>query len=198
MSQNLFEVSKRSSLKWMNEPNTWSFEDDNVLVIETPPKVDFFKDPGGKHVAHSAPFLYMDVASTFELTTQVEVDMLHLYDSGCLMIMADENNWAKLCFESNGQHSTIVSVVTQNGMSDDCNSERVFVEQPYLKITKVDKVISFYYSLDGEEWKLIRYFGMVDKEKVIAGVVAQSPTGNGCRVSFKHLKLDVPTDASRF
>lgn len=46
------------------------------------------------------------------------------------MLMADDNNWAKLCFEFNGEYATIVSVVTKNGSSDDCNSERVMVETP--------------------------------------------------------------------
>ncbi|MCM3784534.1 DUF1349 domain-containing protein [Neobacillus mesonae] len=198
MSVNLFQAHKRNQLTWLHEPNEWQFTTNDELVIETPPKVDFFKDPGGKHVAHSAPFLHVNVDSTFELITQVEVDMRHMYDSGCLMVMVDENNWAKLCFESNGQYPTIVSVVTQNGFSDDCNSERVYVEQPYLKITKIGSVVSFYYSSDGEEWKLIRYFRMEEKSSIIAGVVAQSPAGHGCQVTFKHLNLSVPVDESRF
>ena len=72
--------------------------------------------------------------------------MNELYDSGCLMLMADENNWAKLCFEFNGEYATIVSVVTQNGLSDDCNSERVLVSNPYLKITKNDQLISLLFT----------------------------------------------------
>ncbi|WP_018882922.1 DUF1349 domain-containing protein [Paenibacillus massiliensis] len=198
MGNNQFEATERHQLSWMHEPSSWTFTQEGELVIDTPAKADFFKDPAGKHIVHSAPFLYLNVDSSFELTTQVKVDMRHQYDSGCLMLMADENNWAKLCFESNGEYPTIVSVVTQHGFSDDCNSERVNVEQPYLRITKAGRVVSFHYSVDGENWKLIRYFGMGAEGPFMAGVVAQSPTGLGCQVSFKHLKLSIPNEDSRF
>ncbi|MFB5761263.1 DUF1349 domain-containing protein [Paenibacillus medicaginis] len=198
MNNNLFLPEARNRLIWMHEPGNWEFTANGELVVDAPPEADFFKDPGGKHVVHSAPFLHLNVDSTFELTTQIEVDMRHMYDSGCLMLMADENNWAKLCFESNGQYPTIVSVVTQNGFSDDCNSEQVHIEQPYLRITKRGRVVSFLYSTDGESWKLIRYFGMEAQGPFIAGVVAQSPKGSGCRVSFKYLNISVPDEENRF
>ncbi|MGE7823551.1 DUF1349 domain-containing protein [Paenibacillus sp. NPDC093718] len=198
MSKNLFHPETREKLRWLNEPEHWEFTTDDRLIMDAPSKADFFKDPGGKHVAHSAPYLHLQVDSTFQLVTQLQVDMHHLYDSGCLMLMADENNWAKLCFEYNGEYATIVSVVTQNGFSDDCNSECVFVSNPYLKITKKDRVISFYYSTDGEVWKLIRYFGMDASTPFTAGVVAQSPMGAGCRVQFLSLFLSESDEKSRF
>lgn len=198
MSSSLFHPGTRERLTWMHEPEQWAFTSDNELVVEAPAQADFFKDPAGKHIAHSAPFLHLPAGSSFQLTTQLEVDMRHQYDSGCLMLMADENNWAKLCFESNGEFPTIVSVVTRNGSSDDCNSERVTANQPYLRMTKSGQVVSFYYSADGETWKLIRYFGMDTAFEYRAGVVAQSPTGSGCRVRFKSLTLAIPEEDSRF
>lgn len=198
MIKNLFQPETRKNLTWLNEPEHWEFTANDRLIIDAPTKADFFKDPGGKHVAHSAPYLHIQVNSTFQLITQLQVDMNELYDSGCLMLMADENNWAKLCFEFNGEYATIVSVVTQNGLSDDCNSERVLVSNPYLKITKNDQLISFYYSPDGEVWKLIRYFGMNTSAQFTAGVVAQSPKGAGCRVEFLSLVLSESDERSRF
>lgn len=198
MTKNLFQPEVRENLIWLNEPDHWEFTTDDKLIINAPSKADFFKDPGGNHVVHSAPYLHLQVNSTFQLVTQLQVDMHEMYDSGCLMLMADENNWAKLCFEYNGEYATIVSVVTQNGLSDDCNSERVFVNNPYLKITKNDRIVSFYYSPDGEVWKLIRYFGMDIPTQFTAGVVAQSPKGVGCRVEFLSLVLSEPDERSRF
>ncbi|MDQ0086717.1 regulation of enolase protein 1 (concanavalin A-like superfamily) [Paenibacillus anaericanus] len=198
MINNLFILEEREKLKWKNEPMYWEYTKEDGLIMDASANADFFKDPGGKHIAESAPFLYVQVDSSFQLTTQIQVDMLHLYDSGCLMLMADDNNWAKLCFEFNGEYATIVSVVTKNGSSDDCNSERVMVETPYLRIEKNGLTISFYYSIDGQDWKLIRYFGMESSTPFIAGVVAQSPMGSGCRVNFKYLSLSSPNRDSRF
>lgn len=92
----------------------------------------------------------------------------------------------------------IVSVVTRNGSSDDCNSERFTANQPYLRMTKSGQIVSFYYSADGETWKLIPYFGKDAAFKYKAGVVAQSTMGSGCRVRFKSLTLAVPEEDSRF
>ncbi len=198
MTIQLLEQHERTRLTWLHEPPNWSWTDEQELVIQAPAGADFFKDPGGTHMVHSAPYLYTAVDSTFELTTTVRVDMKHVYDSGCLMIMQDENNWAKLCFEYNGEYATIVSVVTTNGFSDDCNSERVDVAQPYLRITKREQVVSFYYSTDGIAWRLIRYFGMNGSLPATAGVVAQSPMGTGCEVCFHQLTLSVPPPDHRF
>lgn len=198
MSHNLFRVGERERLTWMNEPTSWEYTADDGLCVHAPAKADFFKDPAGKHMVHSAPFLHVPAETSFQLTTQLLVEMHHIYDSGCLMLMADEDNWAKLCYEFNGEHATIVSVVTQNGCSDDCNSERVTVENPFLRITKRENTVSFFYSANGEHWKLIRYFGMKAPGGFKAGVVAQSPMGTGCRACFKYLSMTKPDTDSRF
>ncbi|WP_426445493.1 DUF1349 domain-containing protein [Paenibacillus sp. S-38] len=197
MKNNLF-LEARDELSWTNPPDNWMITEEGGLMIEAPPAADFFRDPAGKHMASSAPFLHLPVGSSFELTTRLRVDMQHIYDSGCLMLMSGPDHWAKLCFEFNGRYPTIVSVVTRDGSSDDCNSERVTVEQPYLRITKLEDCISFFYSPDGEDWRLIRYFGLSCPSQVVAGVVAQSPKGEGCRVQFDYLQLSQPEEDSRF
>ncbi|MBB3111729.1 hypothetical protein FHS18_003797 [Paenibacillus phyllosphaerae] len=198
MIDNLLAGEERAKFQWINEPEFWQVTEDGGVVIEAPPSADFFQDPAGKHIANSAPFFYFQADHSFELTTRLHVDMQHIYDSGCLMLMSDELNWAKLCFEFNGKHPTIVSVVTRDGSSDDCNSERVTCERPYLRITKAGKLITFAYSEDAVEWKLIRYFGMNFPTPLMAGVVAQSPKGTGTRVQFDYLQVATPDAEERF
>lgn len=195
---NVFATEKRSQMNWMNEPASWSFTEEGVLVVEAQADTDFFQDPAGINVRASAPFLAIPVSGDFELTTQLTVDMKHQYDSGCLMVMADERNWCKLCFEYDGKAATIVSVVTRDGSSDDCNSIEVPVPDPYLRVRKVEGCISFFYSPDGEEWKLIRYFGMPLQGEIQAGVVSQSPTGTGCTCRFLSLEVTSPDLTARF
>nr|WP_154893317.1 DUF1349 domain-containing protein [Paenibacillus xylanexedens] len=195
---NVFAAETRSQMNWMNEPESWSYTEEGVLIVEAQADTDFFQDPAGINVRASAPFLAIPVPGDFELTTQLTVDMKHQYDSGCLMIMVDERNWCKLCFEYDGKAATIVSVVTRDGSSDDCNSVEVPVSDPYLRIRKVEGCISFFYSPDGEEWKLIRYFGMPLQGEIQAGVVAQSPTGTGCTCRFLSLEVTSPDLTARF
>ncbi|QHT62747.1 DUF1349 domain-containing protein [Paenibacillus lycopersici] len=190
MSTNLFhDVAARNGFTWANEPERWSYTADGGLYVEAPAKADYYQDPAGKHIVSSAPFLRLQAGVAFELTTRLGAAMKDQYDSGCLMLLADDRNWAKLCFEHNGRYPTIVSVVTQNGVSDDCNSMRVDVEKPYLRITRTNACIAFHYSEDGEAWEQVRYFGMQLPVNVHAGVVAQSPQGTGCAVTFDFLTL---------
>ncbi|MNO29804.1 hypothetical protein D3C76_197300 [compost metagenome] len=198
MNLNLFVNETRQLLSWMNPPEEWEFTALNELTVCAPPQSDFFQDPAGKHIASSAPFLSIPVGDSFELTTRLRVDMRHIYDSGCLMFMMDQHNWAKICFEFNGQHPIVVSVVTREGMSDDCNSVQVTVDNPYLRITKHNHCVTFSFSEDGDHWTLIRYFGMKDSAECIAGIVAQSPQGEGCNVKFDYLSLTESKQESRF
>lgn len=116
--------------------------------------------------------------------------MLHMFDSGCLMIMSDPVNWAKLCYEYWINEPSIVSVVTRS-VSDDCPSLRIGNVKPYLKALRCGSCFSFHYSLDGATWTLIRYFHMDVPEEIKVGVIAQSPTGNGCSMCFEFLELDL-------
>ncbi|MBM7566904.1 DUF1349 domain-containing protein [Paenibacillus sacheonensis] len=195
MRNNIFIAeANRQSFTWDNEPERWSYTEDGGLFVLAPAKADYYQDPAGKHIVSSAPFLHRPAGSSFELTTRLGAEMKHQYDSGCLMVLADDRNWAKLCFEHNGRYATIVSVVTQDGVSDDCNSMRVDIDKPYLRIARAGACITFHYSLDGERWEQVRYFGMKLPDACRVGVVAQSPQGTGCAVEFDFLTLTEPAD----
>ncbi|GFZ92460.1 hypothetical protein GCM10008018_43590 [Paenibacillus marchantiophytorum] len=100
--------------------------------------------------------------------------------------MADENNWAKLCYEDFRGRPSIISVVTKD-ISDDCIGDFVGNINPFLRVSRYDNCIAFHYSLDGTEWALVRYFGMNNIQSLKVGVVAQSPVGDGCAVQFDYL-----------
>ena len=117
------------------------------------------------------------------------------YDSGCLMVRASDTIWAKVCFEYFEEQPSILSVVTR-GYSDDCVSAPVHVTKPYLRIARTGHSFAFHYSQDGEKWKLVRYFRMECPEEVQVGVVAQSPIGEGTRVTFGNVRLQQGLEGS--
>lgn len=173
-------------LRWMNEPRAWSFDENYALHVSAPAMGDFFINPSGEETKSSAPFLYTTVQGDFVLTTRVSVDMKEQYDSGCLMIMADDRNWAKLCNEYFDGKRSILSVVTK-GDSDDCVSGEAGAPKPYLRVARAGRCFAFHYSADGVHWNLARYFGMSCPGELKIGVVAQSPIGQGCEVVFEQL-----------
>jgi len=174
-------------LKWINEPPNWQFDHNNRLMLKVPQGADFFRNPCNRDVKFSAPFLYKIIRGDFIVFTRVNVEMRKKYDSGCLMVISDVKNWAKICYEYVDGVPTIVSVVTKN-TSDCCNSEKIGIKKPYLKITRFNNCISFYYSIDSKKWKLIRSFGMDCSMAIKLGVTGQCPSGEGCSVNFDLLE----------
>ena len=83
----------------------------------------------------------------------------------------------------------VVSVVTR-GFSDDCNS--VVVEGPvWLRASRLGRAFAFHYSVDGEVWHMVRYFGLdlEDTDPVEVGFLAQSPSGEGCAAAFEEISF---------
>ncbi|WP_274652167.1 DUF1349 domain-containing protein [Paenibacillus humicola] len=186
---NLFEQSKQGrqlppNFHWINESEEWGFDETGKLTITAPPLADFFRDPKGDSVRSSAPYVYTVLKGDFTVWTRAEAEMVENFDSACIMVMAGEDNWAKLCFEFPNRIPTMVSVVTK-GTSDDCNSERVNEKRPYLRATRFGDCFAFFYSLDGAWWNLVRYFRLEAPAEIRVGLVAQSPAGNGCKTGFE-------------
>lgn len=189
---NLFDRCSEKTLcpelTWMNEPEHWCFKTNHSLAIIAPSKADFFIDPSGNSVRLSAPFLYTLVSGNFTMVTRVSVEMNNPYDSGCLMIMTDARRWAKLCIEYYNNKPSIVSVVTNN-YSDDCVSCKVESRNPYLRVTRAANCFTFSYSEDGHSWDMIRYFGLECPQEIKLGLVAQSPIGESCRMTFDEFNV---------
>lgn len=198
LSLNLLSVAARNDLSWLNEPTEWAFTSEAGVTIMAPASADFFCDPAAVHIRHSAPFLYKKGQEDFQLTTRTSVDMVAQYDSSCLMVRLDAENWAKLCFEFDGNHASIVSVVTKNGLSDDCNHRVIEASEISLRMTKVGNVISLFFSQDEVDWKLARYFGFELPNPFQVGIVAQSPVGSGTQARFAYLDLAEPPAKGRF
>lgn len=175
--------------KWINEPEKWHVSD-GMVEITAESGVDFFLDPAGYHVAMTAPLFYFDTEEDFVATVHIGLTMNHEFDSGCLMVMSDDKNWAKICFEYVSLEPYIVSVVTK-GTSDDSNATAIPQDTTYLRITRKGDCYAFHYSMDGIEWILVRYFDLPGSKTMKLGMVAQCPTGDTCTVTFRHFDYQV-------
>lgn len=173
--------------QWLNEPENWCFTDQG-LVVQAETKTDFFRDPAGTSIKDDGHFLYRHQAGDFTFSTRVQVEMLDDFDAAVLMVMVDDEHWAKLCCEFSYKRPMIVSVVTK-GLSDDCNSVTLPESGVYLRVTRFGSCFAFHYSHDGEWWEMARYFRLESDGPVRVGLVAQSPTGNGCQVVFENLQF---------
>ena len=124
----------------------------DALTIRAAAKTDWFVDPAGASVTHSAPALVMPAAGSWMLISRVSADHRATFDAAALVIPADQENWAKLCLElSPGGEVMVVSVVTR-GESDDSNSVPVEGGEVWLRISSLGRAFAFHASSDGQRW----------------------------------------------
>jgi uncharacterized protein len=186
-TDNLTLPSIPMPLRWDLPPAGWSIGDQGALAITAGPHTDLFVNPAGTDVMLNAPRLLFAPEGDFMLSARVTVQFAGTYDAGVLLVYAGERSWGKLCFEySPQQEPMIVSVVTQ-GFSDDANAYVVAGNQTFLRIARLGRAFAFHASDDGVYWRFIRNFTLEPPAQISAGFVAQSPTGEGCTVTFDQI-----------
>jgi regulation of enolase protein 1 (concanavalin A-like superfamily) len=171
-------------------------EGTGALAVTAAPHTDLFIDPGGaatlnaESMLNAAALLGVAPEGDFQLSARVTVDFAATYDAGVLLIWVEDRRWAKLCFEfSPDGEPMVVSVVTR-GVSDDANAFVVPGRSVWLRVSRMDRAYAYHASTDGERWRMIRFFS-IDAGPVHdqVGFEAQSPTGDGCTVTFDEIRF---------
>ena len=179
-------------------PETWQYAD-GVITANAPSRSDLFIDPAGKHPVSDAPRLLGTPEGDFQLVARVTVHFAATFDAGVLVVYADQQNWAKLCFEYTPQGRPSVVTVVTRGDSDDANAFELSENTVWLRISRIDGIFAFHASTDGKWWRLVRYFGLSRRsrdEAVRVGFLAQSPTGEGCTITYDSIEFraEAPAD----
>ena len=185
--------------KWINE-STIS-KTGNRWEILAPTESDFFCNNGAvgeegitPESLSNAPFYYTELEGDFVLRVKVSLDFKSTYDSSSVMVMLDDKNWAKACFEFTdfGTHA-VVSVVTKDGSSDDANGCNIEEDSIWLQICRAGQSFAFHYSADGEKFYMMRFFNLPARNTVKVGLLAQSPTGEGGVRIYENLTIEKKT-----
>jgi regulation of enolase protein 1 (concanavalin A-like superfamily) len=180
-----------------SHPEVWRRDEQSGAVIaDAPGHTDFYVNPGGadsgdaESLLNAATLLGLPPAGDFQFSARVSVDFRAQYDAGVLMLWIDERNWAKFCFEfSPAAEPMVVSVVTR-GLSDDANAFVVGQRSVWLRVSRIDGAYAYHASADGKEWTFVRFFSLGDRvAEHRVGFEAQSPTGDGCSVTFDDIRF---------
>ena len=165
-------------------------ETEDFIEITAPAQSDFFIDELNDLEINNAPFYYVKRRGDFVLSAKVQPQFTKNFDAGGLFIYDLPKKWIKLEFEQTDLgYPSIVSVIT-DGMSDDCNGERMDgLESVYLQIIRKNDYWMLHYSLNGKKWKFVRYFKLKMKSEVKIGLEAQAPVGKSCKVIFSKIKI---------
>jgi regulation of enolase protein 1 (concanavalin A-like superfamily) len=175
----------------------WEFDaTSGALTVKSPPESDIFIDPGAdgqlssKTRLNAATLLGPLTDGDFQFSARVTVGFASTFDAGVLLAWFDETHWAKLCFEYSPDAEPMVVSVVARGVADDANGFVVDGTSVWLRVSRVDNVWAYHASLDGTAWRMIRVF-TIDHEPASAtiGFEAQSPTGDGCPVTFDDIRF---------
>ncbi len=175
----------------------WKLDEQTGAVVATAgPRTDIFIDPGGattldaESMLNAATLLGVPPAGDFRLSARVTVGFGATYDAGVLLLWIDERHWGKLCFEfSPAREPMVVSVVTR-GVSDDANAFVTPGPSAWLRLSRIDQAYAYHASADGTQWRMVRYFRVSESAASIkVGFEAQSPTGDGCTVTFDDIRV---------
>lgn len=166
-----------------------SYVEANRLYIEAPAETDVFTDPRTGVLKADAPrLLFTPPDPVFTLSAHVTVGFQSTFDAGVLLLWVGGDSWAKLCFEFSPQREPMIVSVVNNGISDDCNSVPLTRRDVFLRISCLANTFAFHYSEDGERWRMVRHFTLLEREPLRAGLSAQSPTGQGASATFDSIR----------
>ncbi|MFM9074497.1 MAG: DUF1349 domain-containing protein [Bacteroidota bacterium] len=164
--------------------------DGNTLTITAGPRTDMFRDPNVTYNTDNAAKVMFNPADDFILSCAIEHDFTAKWDGGAIILVGDDRNWVKFCFEMDYKLThRVVSVVTKD-ISDDANSIGLKAGKTFFKMAKAGNVITLYQSDDGKDWYLIRHLQFDLKPGFRAGFLAQSPTGEKCTVRFSDIRYE--------
>ena len=166
---------------------------DGKVLFVAKEKTDYFSDPNGKLSNTTAPILLTSVDNTkpFTLTAKVTPGFNgnDMYNAGVLYVYVNDNFFQKHCFEQDERGNHRIVTVQTVGTSDDSNHD--IVEQPYayMKISSDTHTIASYYSLDNENWQMVRLYENDYPSKIWLGISSQCPKGNGNETIFEEISL---------
>jgi hypothetical protein len=169
------------------------------LTLTSESRRDTFRDPDGKFTSNTAPLLLTEVDNRkpFTLTAKVTPTFLKAYDAGALFIYVKDDLWFKLAMEMDEHQKPRMVSVRTIVTSDDNDHDVITEKSVYMKISSDAKDVGFYYSLDDNNWQLIRLFKNDYPASIWVGISSQSPIGQGTSATFENLSL-TPQSISNF
>jgi len=177
--------------RWLNEPATWSL-DDNQLHVVTDKATDFWRETHYGFIRHNGHFFFLESTGDFTAQVHVRARFETLYDQAGLMIRLDGETWLKAGIEYNDGAPMLGSVLTV-GKSDWATGP--FNGDPadfHLRVTVADDVLRLQYSTEGVHWPLVRLAPFPKAASYQVGPMCCTPERAGLHVSFSDFSLAAP------
>ncbi|MBW4502178.1 MAG: DUF1349 domain-containing protein [Scytonema hyalinum WJT4-NPBG1] len=175
-------------MEWYNEPPVWNVQADTIHITSGA-KTDFWRETHYGFIRDNGHFFYEQVQGDFVVEVKVSGEYQELYDQAGLMVRLNESHWLKCGIEFVDGVQQVSAVVTRD-YSD--WSVIPMPENPdaiWVRVTRRGSAVEVQYSLDGNDYTMLRLAYLTPVETVNVGVMCASPQGNGFPMKFEKLTI---------
>ncbi len=180
-----------TQMKWYNEPSIWN-DQAKVISVNADPKTDFWQKTHYNFMRDNGNFYYEQVRGNFTVEVKIIGKYQALYDQAGLMIRENENTWLKCGIEYVEGVQNVSAVVTR----DYSDWSVVPLSQPpaalWLRVQRRSETLEVQYSLDGENYQMLRLAYLTHTEALQVGLMCASPQGEGFSVIFEDFQITQP------
>lgn len=173
---------------WLNEPAHWSHSD-HQIVMTTAPKTDFWRKTHYGFIRDNGHFYYQTVTGDFIAEVKLTGQYQALYDQAGLMVRQNETIWLKCGIEFVDEIQYVSAVVTR----DVSDWSVVPLAQPptslWLRLHRRAETIEVQYALNGKDYQMLRLAYLTTVKTLQVGVMAASPQGDGCAITFEMFNI---------
>ncbi len=173
----------------LNGPLAAAVDAEGALALTSPGKRNLFASPGGNFCQTDAPMILFLAGEEFAFSAKVAAPLLHVYDVAALVVYADADHWAKLCYENSVEKkATLVSVVNRD-LSDDCNGPEIGGGFVYYAVLRRGAEFAFHWSSDGKTWHLLRHFRLETQAPVRIGFAVHGISDDPLTGTFSEIRF---------
>ena len=183
-------------MEWYNEPDSWTIENEKLLIDVTP-QSDYWRKTLYGFVVDDGPFYYCNRGGEFEVTVKISGEFKSRYDHMGLMLRIDEEHWIKTGIEYVDEVYNFSTVVTSEFSSWNVIALNEIPGFVWIKAIRRKNSVEILYSLDGENFKLSNLAYFPAQRTAMVGMMAASPDGEGYKAVFENFKIKHLPDAQR-
>jgi regulation of enolase protein 1 (concanavalin A-like superfamily) len=175
-------------MEWYNQPTNWKVQPDKIYINSTA-KTDFWRETHYGFIRDNGHFFYESVTGDFIVEAKISGEYQDLYDQAGIMVRLDEANWLKCGIEYVNGVQQVSAVVTRT------YSDWSVVPMPenppslWVRVTRRSTAVEVHYSLDGQQYTMLRLAYLTPVEILKVGVMCASPEGNGFPMTFEGFKI---------
>ncbi|MEQ9672694.1 DUF1349 domain-containing protein [Coleofasciculus sp. G2-EDA-02] len=175
-------------MKWYNEPPVWN-EQEQVITVTSGLKTDFWRKTHYGFIRDTGHFYYQDITGDFIAVVKITGQYQELYDQAGLMIRENDQTWLKCGIEFVFGVQYASTVITRE--YSDWSVVGIPENPPslWLKLQRSGGAVEINYSLDGEQFTMMRLAYLTETETVQVGLMCASPEREGFQVVFEGFQI---------